>query len=55
MFVYFLYGYHNSIEGNKPKSIELELDPIPSIPVTETSANLPLKRPEWLQYDQQES
>ncbi|XP_078361660.1 cationic amino acid transporter 2-like [Oculina patagonica] len=43
MFVYLLYGYHNSIEGKRPKSIDLELDPIPGIPVTETNANLPLK------------
>ena len=44
IFVYFLYGYHNSIEGKKPKSIELELDPIPGIPVIEMNANLPMKR-----------
>ena len=43
MLVYFVYGYHNSIEGNRPKTIELELDPIPGIPVIETNANLPTK------------
>jgi len=43
LFVYFLYGYHNSIEGRRPKSIELELDPLPGIPVIETNANLPFK------------
>ncbi|KAJ7387734.1 Cationic amino acid transporter 4 [Desmophyllum pertusum] len=44
MFVYFLYGYHNSIEGKRPKYIDMELDIIPvGIPVTETKANLPLK------------
>ena len=44
MFVYFLYGYHNSIEGKRPKSVELEFEPLPSIPVTKTDANLPLKK-----------
>ena len=37
MLVYFLYGYHNSIEGNKPKSIDLEFEILPGIPVIETS------------------
>lgn len=39
MLVYFLYGYHNSIEGNKPNSIELEFETLPGIPVIETSTN----------------
>ena len=39
MLVYFLYGYHNSIEGNKPNNIELEFEPLPGIPIIETSSN----------------
>ena len=53
MFVYFLYGYHNSIEGKRPKSVELEFEPLPSIPVTQTDANLPLKKrngDKWREY-----
>ena len=42
--MYFLYGYHNSIEGKKPKFMELEFEPLPGIPVIETNANLPLKK-----------
>lgn len=43
MVVYFLYGYHNSIEGKRPKSIELEFETLPGIPVIEKSTNLPTK------------
>ena len=53
MFVYFLYGYHNSIEGKRPKSVELEFEPLPGIPVTQTDANLPLKKrngDKWREY-----
>jgi len=39
MLVYFMYGYHNSIEGNKPRSMELEFETLPGIPVIETSTN----------------
>lgn len=39
MLVYFLYGYHNSIEGNKPNSIELEFETLPGIPIIETSTH----------------
>lgn len=51
MFVYFLYGYYNSIEGNKFKFIELELDLIFLIFIIEISVNFFLKRFEWLYYD----